>query len=215
MAYTFVNARLNDAIEQGAQGGPEFLTTVMALASGNEKRNGEWQYPRVTWDISYGIQSDTDLKLIRDFYMVCMGRLYGFRFRDWGDYIIGDETTQAPQQIGTGDGATTAFQIAKNYSVTSWDSLTTYTFTRKITRPVSGTFLVYVNGVLKTETTDYSIAYDTGLITFVTAPTTGYAVSVYGEFDIPVRFNSDVMKMQWQWSGAGSMPSINIIELRE
>lgn len=43
---------------------------------------------------------------------------------------------------------------------------------------------VYLNGILKTETTDYSLDDDTGKITFVSAPTNGMSIFVRGEASI-------------------------------
>jgi len=40
----------------------------------------------------------------------------------------------------------------------------------------SGTLLVYVNAVLQTETTNYTVDYDAGEITFVVAPPSGHDI---------------------------------------
>lgn len=210
-----LNVRLSDEVEQNSQGGPQFNTTVLQLSGGGEKRNIEWQYPRVQWDISYGVSSPDLLNEVKDLFYVTFGRGYGFRFKDWSDYIIGNETTGAPQTIGAGTGAATVFQIVRTYTVTDVDGVTQYTATRKITRIVKGTLKVYVGGVLKTETTHYTVNYDTGAITFLAAPSNLAVIAVYSEFDIPVRFDTDVLKLNLIWKGAGSIPPINIYELRD
>lgn len=215
MTGPIINIRLPDTVEQGSQGGPQFLTTIMPLSGGGEKRNIEWQYPRVQWDISYGVSSPDDLNAVKDIFYVTFGRGYGFRFKDWSDYIIGDEDNGAPAAIGTGDGATLIFQIFRSYSVTDIDGMTVYTVQRKITRIVPNTLVVYVDGVEKTVTSDYTVDINTGLITFVSAPASTKVVAVYCEFDIPVRFDTDVMKLNLIWKGAGSIPPINILELRD
>lgn len=209
MPSTFINERLNEGIEQGASGGPTFLTTIMALAGGGEKRNIEWSMPRQEWDLSYGIQSPADLDDVYAMFYNCYGRAIGFRFKDWSDYQIGSVATSTAQGIGTGDASNTAFQVYKAYTLGS------DTFLRKITRLVSGTLHVYVGGVLKTETTDYTVSYDTGVITFVTAPGSGASVAIIAEFDVPVRFDSDSLKKKVTWVGAEEIPSIPIIELKE
>jgi hypothetical protein len=48
--------------------------------------------------------------------------------------------------------------------------------------------VVKVNGVTKTIVSDYTISA-TGLITFGSAPANGHAITVTGEFDVPVRFD--------------------------
>lgn len=212
---TFINARLDDSIEQGSQGGPQHLTTVMGLSGGGEKRNGEWEFPRVMWNISYGITNREFLIEVLNMFNVCRGRLYGFRFKDWIDYVIGGENTGTPQVIGAGGSSNHDFQAYKTYSVTGIDGSTVYSMVRKITRLVEGTLKVYLDGVLKTETTHYTVNYDTGIIHFLTAPGDGAVVSIWTEFDVAVRFDTDMLNINLIWKGAGSVPPINIIELRE
>lgn len=204
----FVDSRLDQAVEQGAQGGPGFLTTILQLSSGFEKRNIEWSRSRGQWDISYGIQSPDDLQDVINLFYVCMGRGYGFRFTDWADYTIGDADTNTPQDFFTGDGSTLIYQIYKVYTVPSGDY-----FFRPITRPVSGTFSVWLNGVQ--QMSGWSINYDTGIITFVSAPPSGHQIGVIGQFDVPVRFDTDLLKVKTTWTEAVELPAINLIELKE
>lgn len=162
---SFHSVRLPVDVEKGAQGGPNFHTSILTLSSGFEKRNADWSRTRASYDISYGIQSKENCQDVLEFFYARFGRLYGFRFRDWGDYEIGVvQGVGSPQQIGVGDAVTVAYQMYKRYSSGGFN------FDRKITRPCTGTILVYVNAVLQTETTDYTIDYETGLITFVTPP---------------------------------------------
>lgn len=166
---SFHSVRLPEDVEKGAQGGPMFHTSILTLSSGFEKRNADWSRTRATYDIAYGIQDKENAHAVLEFFYARYGRLYGFRFKDWGDYELGKLTTQGgftetPQSIGVGDAVTTAYQIYKRYSSGGFN------FDRKITRPVSGTWNVYVEGVLQTETTHYTINYDTGIITFLTPP---------------------------------------------
>ena len=208
---TFINTRLDEDIEQGASGGPSFLTTVMALSGGKEKRNIEWQFPRQEWDISYGIQGPEDFQQVVNMFYNTFGRALGFRFKDWSDFQIGDPVDYDPlesQAIGVFASGNKIFQIFKAYTIGS------YTMARKITRPVQGTLKVYIDDVLKTETTDYTVNYDTGVITFVATHDT-HTASVSCEFDVPVRFDSDLFKQKVTWTGAIELPTIAIIELKE
>lgn len=211
---TFIDTRLDEDIEQGAQGGPSFLTTVMELAGGKEKRNIEWSLPRQEWDISYGIQSPQDLQQVKSMFYLTFGRAIGFRFKDWSDYQIGDPVNYVPanaQLIAVADGTVGPFQIVKAYTVSP------YTFNRKVTRPVAGTLSVYDGLTLKTETTDYTVNYDTGQITFVSGhqPANTHNINVSCEFDVPVRFDSDYFKKKVTWTGAEELPTIAIKELKE
>lgn len=166
---SFHSVRLPEDVEKGAQGGPQFHTSILTLSSGFEKRNADWSRTRASYDVGYGVQSKANVDAVLQFFMARFGRLYGFRFKDWGDYEIGKMSlpggvVESPQQIAVGDGVLVAFQTNKIYSSGG------FTFTRKLTRLVSGTFKVYINAVLKTETTDYTIDYDTGIITFLAPP---------------------------------------------
>jgi uncharacterized protein (TIGR02217 family) len=199
-------------VEKGAEGGPQFKTRILELDSGDEQRNIQWQRTRGAWDISYGISSKSLLNAVIAFFYARWGRAYGFRFKDWADFQIGNTFTDDPatkQSIGVGDAGNFLFQIYKQYDSGGFN------FQRKITRPVSGSLLVWVGGVLKTETTDYTVNYGTGLITFVIAPGDDVDVSVICEFDVPVRFDVDKLDITSQTYDAIQIGSISILELKE
>lgn len=208
---TFIDQRLDEDIEQGATGGPSFLTTVMALSGGQEKRNIEWQFPRQEWDISFGIQSAADFEQVKNMFYNTFGRALGFRFKDWTDYQIGDPVGYVAvdsQSIGVFASGNKVFQMFKTYTIGA------YSMNRKITRPVQGTLKVYIDNVLKTETTDYTVDYSTGIISFVATHDTSTA-SISTEFDVPVRFDSDLFKAKVTWTDAQELPNIAILELKE
>lgn len=197
------DVRLPEDIEVGARGGPVFKTTIIAMSSGQETRNIDWARQKMKWDVSYGISSLDDLEDLRDFFYARRGAGYGFKFKDWTDYEI------ELGIIGTGDATEDEFQIVKVY-----ESSGPLPFSRKITRPVASTVKVYLDGVLQTLTTDYTL--DTGgIINFVNPPGVGVVIRVTCEFDVPVRFDSDEFAITVEAFQAGSVPSLMIIELRE
>lgn len=208
----FVNTRLPEEIEKGAKGGPGFLTTVMPLQSGKEKRNQEWSLQRLKWDISYGIQTKDDYEEVLAFFYVCAGRAHGFRFKDWSDFEIG---RAAPQLVFTGDGVATTFQATRLYSVGGGTS----TFSRKITRLVQNStpaLALYDNGVAMTEGVNFSVDYDTGVITKIGGTwTSGHLFTMYAQFEVPSRFDSDDLATEVTWSDAMALTGINIVELKE
>lgn len=222
---TFHEVRLPEDIERGANGGPRFKTDVFPLDSGYEQRNIGWANVRGDWDIGYGLMNmETTLavtyvrKVLR-FFMARWGRAYGFRFKDWSDYEIGSPSSPGTdyQAIGYGDDVTVDFQIYKRYTDDGG-----YNYDRTIYKIVTGTYYVYKDGVLQTETTDYTIDVNTGVITFVTAPaSTGGSgpsgeevVQVECEFDVPVRFEDDHLRITVEQAASGSIPQIPIKELR-
>jgi len=215
MPAGFHDIRLPVDIEQGAKGGPQFKTTVLGSISGQEQRNLDWQYARCMWNIAYGIRDRDSFMETLDFFYSRRGRAYAFRFKDWMDYTSGSGFTLEGDIIGNrsalgiGDDATTAYQIYKYYADDVLD------YARKITRPIASTVAVYIDDVLKTVTTHYTVNDATGVITFTTPPVTAEVLTVYYEFDVPVRFDIDKLEVELTWWNAGSVPDITIIEVRE
>ena len=211
---TFVNTRLSDDVERGAQGGPQFSTTIFVSSSGHEKRNINWADTRGAWDIGYGIQTKADFSNVIDFFYARQGRAIGFRFKDWTDFEI---VLAGGQQIGLGDDSTVIFQALKTYSSGG------VTFSRDLTKLVSGTVKVYLEAVLQTDPTDYTVDLNTGLITFVVAhasiggsgPSSEEIVSLEVEFDVPVRFDTDQLDISAVTFDAASIPQIPIVEIRD
>ncbi|MEZ5726361.1 MAG: DUF2460 domain-containing protein [Paracoccaceae bacterium] len=205
----FHEVRFPENISRGARGGPERRTQIVELASGDEERNASWANSRRRYDVSYGIRRADDLAAVVAFFEARNGRLYGFRFKDWADHrscLPSQAPSPTDQQIGTGDGVATAFQLAKRYTSggQSW--------TRTISKPVAGTVQIALNGV--SQGSGWSVDHKTGLISFDTAPSTGIAITAGYEFDVPVRFDSDVLDVTLDIERLGSITSIPLLEIR-
>jgi len=186
----------------GARGGPEFNTYIVASSSGYEYSNANWQDARYSYDIGNQLLTASQKDYITSFFQARKGRHQGFRLKDWADYIATEQT------IGVGNGTATVFQLYKNY-VTSLS-----TTNRKITKPVSGTLVIKVNGVV---TVAFTPNYTTGTITFASAPPNGHPVTASFEFDVPVRFDIDRIDFIYQViQGAGlyNVDSIPLVELK-
>lgn len=205
----FHEVRFPDNISRGARGGPERRTQIVELASGDEERNASWADSRRRYDVSYGIRRADDLAAVVAFFEARNGRLYGFRFKDWADHrSCQPSQTPSPmdQQIGTGDGTTTTFQLVKRYA--SGGQL----WTRAITKPVAGTVQIALYGV--PQTGGWSVDHKTGLVSFDTAPSSGFTITAGFEFDVPVRFDSDVLDVTLDIERLGSITSIPLLEIR-
>jgi len=205
----FHEIRFPDNISRGARGGPERRTQIVELASGDEERNASWANSRRRYDAAYGIRRSDDLAAVVAFFEARNGRLFGFRWKDWGDYksCLPSATPAATDQaIGTGDGATTAFQLVKAYDsgAQSW--------MRTITKPVAGTVTLAIDG--NVQASGWSVDIVTGLVTFATAPTNGAAISAGFMFDVPVRFDTDRLDVTYDIEQLGSITSIPLIEVR-
>jgi uncharacterized protein (TIGR02217 family) len=203
-------------IAYGSTGGPAFSTVVVSSQSGHEQRISNWDTARRSWSVQQDIWDEERTAALIAFFMARKGKAYGFRFRDWSDYFVGMTLAEdgpaylaaaSAQQIGTGNGSATVFQLVKTYTSGP------VTETRKITRPVSGSVKVFVAGV--EVATDWSLNYSTGVLTFTVAPANGQVIAWAGKFDTPVRFDTDTMSVQVQGVMTGDWSSIPIIELRE
>ncbi|MEZ5810885.1 MAG: DUF2460 domain-containing protein [Rhizobiaceae bacterium] len=211
---SFHDVRFPVAISFGATGGPEHRNEIVRLTSGAEKRNARFAQSRRRFDAGTGLRSADDLHEVLSFFEARRGSLHAFRFADPFDMksCRPDETPQATDQpIGTGDGATADFQIAKTYG----DGADAYR--RDITKPVAGTVLVAVDGVAKAEGADFSVDHLTGMVTFEagSVPGAGTAVTAGYEFDVPVRFDTDQITAGIASFRAGRIPAVPLVEVRQ
>jgi uncharacterized protein (TIGR02217 family) len=205
----FHEIRFPDNISRGARGGPERRTQIVELASGEEERNASWTNSRRRYDAAYGIRRTDDLAAVVAFFEARNGSLYGFRWKDWGDYkscLPSAVPAATDQTIVTGDGTTTAFQLVKAYSSGA------QTWSRSITKPVAGTVTVALDG--GAQASGWSVDTTTGQITFTTAPASGVIISAGFEFDVPVRFDTDQLDVTHDIERLGSITSIPLIEVR-
>lgn len=176
MAF-FESPRFPDGIALGSDIGPEFTTEIASAASGREVRDTPQPYPRIVGDISPGVKTATQFAVLRPFFWVAQGRLNAWRLRDPTDHAFAHSGTETGVVRML---TSTTFQLFKRYSSGA------QTFDRKIRKPVAGTLNVQVSGAPVTFTVDTT----TGIITIASAPSAS-AVTVSGEFDVPMRFDVD------------------------
>ncbi len=204
----FHEIRFPDNISRGARGGPERRTQIVELASGDEERNASWANSRRRYDAAYGIRRSDDLAAAVAFFEARNGRLYGFRWKDWGDYkscLPSTAPAVTDQLIGTGDGTATEFQLVKAYSSGA------QTWMRIITKPVTGTVSLALDGVA--QASGWSADTTTGLVIFTTAPAIDVTITAGFEFDVPVRFDTDRLDVTHDIERLGSIASIPLIQV--
>lgn len=199
---SFLDARLDETVSYGFRGGPRFLTTVVELRSGKDRRNAERLRPKYYYRAPYNAINEDNFAALQAAYIACLGPAYAFRFKDWADYQLDDVA------IGTADGTTDQqIQIIKPY-VISRAGAAVRTVNRKIEKPVDSTVYNKANGyrsnavALSVTANDTPIAfncdYDTGMITLT--GTNGHTIKVTGEFDVPVRFVDDALEFDFvEW----------------
>lgn len=203
----FDEVRFPENIDFGFEGGPEYSTDVLELFSGYEQRNQNWSLPRRRYVANHAIKTQAEASALIAFFMARKGKARGFRFRDWMDY------SAINQNIGTGDGEATTFQLRKAYI----SGTTEYRACKKIVASGSevGTVpKVYLESVLQAEGSDYTLDYNTGIITFADAPEEDVAITADFEFDVPVRFDTDAMKTRYEYGKEFYWDNISLVEIK-
>lgn len=200
-------------ISRGAQGGPERRTDVVVLGSGYEERNSRWADSRRSYSAGYGVKSLDDLHEVIAFFEERRGRLYGFRWRDhadWKSCAPSANPTAFDQVIGMGDGAAAVFQLKKIYGAAHAP------WSREIKKPVAGSLLIAVAGVVKTPGTEFAADPATGAVTFLAGhiPAMGQTVTAGFLFDVPARFDTDKLEVNLTGFRHGAIPDIPIVEVR-
>lgn len=166
--------RFNTEIRYGAVGGPEFNTELIAVSSGAEQRSPNWLESRGQWQVGDDLYTRGETDALIAFFRERRGQAGAFRFKDWSDWNASLTTGVFLTVVGS----STTLQLAKRYA--NGDSVVY----RNITKPVTGTVKVFLNGVLVTPTP--VIDFTTGIATL---PVGNYSWT--GDFDVPARFGTD------------------------
>jgi uncharacterized protein (TIGR02217 family) len=208
---SFHEVRFPASLSLGAVGGPERRTQIVALASGAEERNTPWQHSRRRYDAGLGLRTLDDIETVIAFFEARQGQLHGFRWKDWADYKscpASRGVSYLDQQIGVGDGVQTAFALVKTYQSGA------QSYGRPIAKVVQGSVRIGVGGDPRLIADDYTMDHDTGVVTFAFPPDEGLLVTAGFEFDVPVRFDTDGVRVSVSSFNAGEVPSIPVVEIR-
>lgn len=191
----------------GSSGGVERRTEVVTLASGFERRATPWADGRRRYLVGQGVRRLADAAELQAFFEARRGRLQGFRHRDFTDASSappGSPPSATDQRIGTGDGTTVAYALAKTYGEGP-DA-----YARPIAKPVAGTVQVAVNGAAAA----FSVDTTAGVVTLAHAPAAGAAVTAGFLFDTPVRFDADRIDVTLESFDAARVVAVPLIEVR-
>jgi uncharacterized protein (TIGR02217 family) len=149
--------------------------------SGREQRAAFWSYPiwkySLVYEFLYADAVRAELQTLLGFFNARQGQFDSFLLNDPDDNAV------TRQMFGTGDGATTQFQLLRAYG--------------GFIEPVSflnATPAVYVASTLKTPGTDYT-ASSTGLVTFTAPPAIGAPLTWTGSYYWRVRFAADSIEV--------------------
>jgi len=174
---------------------PEWSSRVQTAVSGKETRIALWSYPRWHWDLTFDfLRSDAvnaEFQALAGFFNARQGQFDSFLYTD------ADDNSVMGQAIGTGDGATLAFPMARSFGG----------FTEPMLAPAT-VWAVYLGGVAQS-VGSWSVSTwgstTPGILTFVTAPGAGVAIAADFSFAFPCRFEADTLDfekfMNQIWSG--------------
>ncbi|WP_300516685.1 DUF2460 domain-containing protein [Aliiroseovarius sp.] len=207
----FHDIRFPPNLSFGSVGGPERRTEVVTLANGFEERNTPWAHSRRRYDAGVGMRSLDDIETLIAFFEARRGQLYGFRWKDWSDFkstLPNSAPGFEDQVLAWGDGETTEFQLSKRYASGAFE------YIRPITKPVPGTVRVGNQGSELQEGLHWEIDLLTGVITFDTPPDINSEVTAGFEFDVPVRFDTDLIQTSVASFKAGDVPNVPVVEVR-
>lgn len=197
------DVRFEPPIGFQTSGGPGWRTEIMPLASGREVRNALWSGALRRWQVT-GVPLTPDAaKPLIQFFNARSGPHQGFRFRDPFGWKTADTVTPLDQQIATGDGVTTAFQLVMDDGSAS---------PKHVTRPVAASVRAALDGV---ETGAFTVDSETGILTFDLAPADGAIITAGFEFDLPARFETDQLDLSYSGNGVMQLVRLSLVELRE
>ncbi len=175
------------------------MTTITLDEAGAEERFSEWELPRYSWTVAMTLRNLEQAAALITFFNARKGRAYGFRFKDWSDF----EVPEPPQATVAIDG--NHFQLVKRY-VSGPSQII-----RTIYKPVEGTVRMFQGNVELT--TGWTVDTTTGVVTFPSAP--GFTPNAAFEFDLPVRFDTDQMRMVLREAMVRDWEGVPIVELKE
>lgn len=158
--------------------------TVIELGGGGEQRAILWSDSKRMFNANTA-QNVTLVQLasMRKHFNAVRARGYGFPIRDRSFF----QATTEP--FGTGDGATTAFQLSIN------DGNSDNAYNREIYLPENGTIHIFDNTVEVVQGAGAGkcqISYSgstAGLVTFGTVPVAAHSLTWTGSFYLPVRYD--------------------------
>lgn len=204
----FDEVTIDDAtLGAGMRASIERATDVVDLKGGDEHRNTPWSNSLREYTIN--VKTLASAYALIEFWEGRRGPLRGFRWKDWTDFkSVGPTATISNTDQAMASLTSTTFQLQKTYSpaANSW--------TRTITKPVdNGSITIKDDTGALAETTDYTVDYTTGIVTFGTAPT-GTPTAGF-EFDVPVRFRGNKLPIDLRIVDIGSSQGVTLVEVRK
>ena len=176
---------------------PQFNTKVHRSVSGYEVRAAYMAYPLWTFALKYELLRDNatfpELDTLIGFFNSRQGQFDSFL------YAPPEDSSVTTMSFGTGNASNKIFPLTRSRGG----------FTEPV-QNLNAAPQIYVAGVLKTLTTDYTISA-LGVVTFVAAPANGAALTWTGTFYYRCRFLSDSLSPTQFLSGLYNLNKLDFI----
>lgn len=214
---SFIEVRFPTTVSWGAVGGCDWSTRVIKLDSGWDYRQAYFAFDRGRWTVTHKFRDAADWAYLVSFFRIMNGRLLGFRFQDPTDYT---------SETYLGSGVTAGvimtnpagqLQLYKSYTLTDVLGGPQVVY-RPIFKPAPDQSVTITSPGGSTVRHGWTLNCSTGVVT-------GGGVQANdiwsGQFDVPVRFDTDHMDLAYEFynaqaeAGGASWINVPLVELVE
>lgn len=179
---------------------PVWSTTHKPSVSQRDFRSANASYPLYKYKLSYEVLRQTtgfaEFTALVGFFNARRGSFDSFLFTD------PDDCTVTAQSLGPGDGSNRLFQLVRTFGG----------FVEPVF-DVNSAPLVYLDGVLQTLATNYTVS-GTGLVTFVVAPGAGAAATWTGTYYRRICFAQDTAEFNKFMSNLWALKTLELITVK-
>jgi len=188
----FLEERIPVGARLGASWADMYNVQISRTSSGNEYRRLVHPFPARQFSIAFTTESGNLWTLVMDLYHRVYGRFAGFRAKCLDDFSTNAQTLPpTAQDEPLVQLTSTTFRLVKRYGGGN-AALNIGKPVRTLFKPVAGTVKIAVAGVV--QNSGWSVDTTTGIVTFTVAPVG--VVTGGCEFDLPVRFDTDLLVHQ-------------------
>lgn len=185
---------------------PIWDNVIQTATSGKETRMAFQSYPRYEWIIDVNVlrssSTYTEFQTLLGFFNARQGTFDTWLYKDPDDYIV------SSQNIATGTGSSTSFQLQKTYGG----------FTEPVLAPdTSSTINVYLNGSSQAASS-YTVngwsSTTPGTLVFGSAPTSSQVITADFQYYYPCRFNVDKIAFNLKYNHIYDIKKLPFISVK-
>jgi hypothetical protein len=183
---------------------PIFQTRVQRSVSGRELVALDYPYPLWQFTLVFDFLRDNpaggfdELRTLMGFFLLCRGAFGRFLYQDPTDFSV------TGQGVGTGDGATTVFQLGRTM---------TGGFFEPVANIASSSLKVYFNGVQQS-LGGLLTQSDWGIITFAVPPAIGTVITADFLYYFRCRFVDDSLAFENFMQRLWTLKKLSFISVR-